>query len=78
MDKEATTTASNKILWNQRAVKRLIALYQKHYDEIKSSTIRSDVVCDTTAAELKDEEFSFTSMQCKDKFKYLKLNVMIH
>lgn len=60
-------------IWTRNSILRLIHFYKSNELKFKSTTIRNETVFKLIAAELKKEGYNFTGVQCRDKFKYLKM-----
>lgn len=69
-------TPTKKVLWSRNGILRLINLYAKHEEKFKSSIIKNDTVYRIISEELQSEGYGFSAIQCRDKFKYLKLKYM--
>ena len=64
---------SCKATWTHKSTLLLIDLYKKYEKQFTSTMIKAEAVWKTIAAEMKTAGYEFSSGQCKDKMKYMKL-----
>lgn len=61
-----------RCIWTQNSILKLINLYKKYVEKFNNSTIRNDKVWQMIANDIE----TYTALQCKNKFKYLKQKYM--
>jgi len=59
--------------WSRSAILHLISCYEKFKNELTSMTIKRETGWKLVANEMQRNNFHYSSSQCRDKWKYLKL-----
>jgi alpha-acetolactate decarboxylase len=67
------TNECNNKQWNKNATLMLLNLYKKYMKQFASTTTKNDKVWQELAKDMKTQKFFYSSVQCRDKFKYLKM-----
>ncbi|KXZ75835.1 hypothetical protein TcasGA2_TC031878 [Tribolium castaneum] len=65
-------TADKRIKWCHNAIINLIAFRKELDPEFRSTTQKNEVVWKKLASKMKEMGFMYTSVQCNDKWRYLK------